>query len=166
MHPLTLYRKRLIPMESVLLKNDRIIFYDRHTLVTGWKTLKPKQTLASGYSCYLIDHGFKISRFYDHNGNFMYWYCDIIDTDFDEATNTYVFTDLLVDVELHPDGTTRILDLDELSEAISTGLIKTPFLTMALDRLHKLLQIIYNNEFEELAHPLLVQESIDRSTHI
>ncbi len=166
MLPLTLYRKRLIPMESVLLKNDRVIFYDHHTLITGWKTIRPKQTLASGYSCYLMDQGFKISRFYDHNGNFMHWYCDIIDTCFDEITNTYVFTDLLVDVELHPDGTTRILDLDELSEAVSSGLIDTHYLTLALDRLHNLLQIIYSSNFDELAKPLLIHESIDRNTHL
>lgn len=165
MLPLTLYRNRLIPMESVLLKHDRIIFYDHHTLITGWKTLKPKNTLASGYSCYLIDQGFKISRFYDHDGNFMHWYCDIIDTAYDKSTHTYVFTDLLVDVELHPDGTTRILDLDELSDAVSCGLINTNQLTMALSRLHNLLQIIYNDEFDDLVKPLLIYESIDRNTH-
>jgi len=166
MKPLTLYRNRLIPMESVLLKNDRIIFCDHHTLITGWRTLKPKNILASGYSCYLIDQGFKISRFYDHSGNFMHWYCDIIDSEYDSISNTYVFTDLLVDVELHPDGTTRILDLDELSEAVSSGLINTHHLTLALNRLHSLLQIIYANEFEDLVKPLLIHESIDRNTHV
>lgn len=163
MQQLTLYRNRIIPMESILLKNDRILYYDHKILITSWKTLKPKSRLASGYSCYLIDQGFKISKFYDHNGNFMHWYCDIIDTEYDKNTHTYVFTDLLVDVELHQDGTTRILDLDELSEAAANGLIDTKRLTLSLSRLHNLLQIIYNNEFDVLVKPLLVHESIDKN---
>lgn len=155
----TLYRKRLIPLESVLLKNDRILYLDSSTLITSWQTIRPKADLASGYSCYLMNQGFKISRFYNHRHEFMYWYCDIIDTDFDPLSNTYTFTDLLADVEVYQDGTFRILDLDELARAFSDGLITGSQLVLALNRLHSLLQIIYTKNFDQLTQLLLAAEA-------
>lgn len=73
----TLYRNRLIPLESILLTNDEILYHDDKKIITFWKTLHPKSDLAYGYSCYFLDRGFKISRFYSHSHDFMYWYCDI-----------------------------------------------------------------------------------------
>ena len=72
----TLYRNRLIPLESILLTNDEILYHDDKKIITFWKTLHPKSDLAYGYSCYFLDRGFKISRFYSHSHDFMYWYCD------------------------------------------------------------------------------------------
>ena len=60
----TLYRNRLIPLESILLTNDEILYHDDKKIITFWKTLHPKSDLAYGYSCYFLDRGFKISRFY------------------------------------------------------------------------------------------------------
>lgn len=157
-----LYRKRLIPMEVVPLINDRILYLDPQMIITAWNTLKPKHELAYGYSCYLPDQGFKISRFYNHKKEFMFWYCDIIDTARDELNDTYLFTDLLVDVEVYPDGSSRILDLDELSRAFQEGLLPKKQLLLALNRLHSLLQIIYKNDFERLSAPLLEWESRDK----
>ena len=62
----TLYRNRLIPLESILLTNDEILYHDDKKIITFWKTLHPKSDLAYGYSCYFLDRGFKISRFYSH----------------------------------------------------------------------------------------------------
>lgn len=160
--PLTLYRKRLIPNETVLLKNDRILFTNSNSLITGWTTLKPKPTLAFGYSLYLFNQGFKISRFYGPDNNFLFWYCDIIDTSYNKKTNSYVFTDLLADVVVETNGICRILDLDELSDAFSQRLLSEQQLTQSLKQLHNLLQIIYNGKFDELAQPLLDAEQKDR----
>ena len=44
----------------------------------------------------------------------LFWYCDIVDHTFDTATDTYIFTDLLVDVIVYPDGFVKVVDLDEL----------------------------------------------------
>lgn len=159
--PPVLCRKRLIPLESVLLKNDRILYRDSDMLITAWKTIRPKNDLASGYSCYMLKDGFKISRFYNHAGQFMFWYCDIIDTEYDAASDTYTFTDLLADVEVYPDRTYHILDLDELSLAFSTGLLTKERMILALNRLHSLLSAIYENRFDQLTQLLLEKEAED-----
>ena len=39
-----LYRKRLIPEECVLLKDDVILYMDDNVIVTKWVTLKPLGT--------------------------------------------------------------------------------------------------------------------------
>ena len=54
MNELTLYRKRIIPKECVLLKDDIILFRDENIIITKWNALKPKKNLHHGYSCYLI----------------------------------------------------------------------------------------------------------------
>lgn len=159
--PPMLCRKRLIPMESVLLKNDRILYHDSDRLITAWKTIRPKNDLASGYSCYMIKDGFKISRFYNHANKFMFWYCDIIDTEYDERADMYTFTDLLADVVVFPDNTYRVLDLDELSLAFSTGLLTKERMILALNRLHNLLSAIYGNRFDQLTQFLLEKEAED-----
>ena len=153
----TLYRNRLIPFESVLLSDDKILYQDDTKIITEWHTLHPKSDLAYGYSCYFLDRGFKISRFYSHNKDFMYWYCDIIETEYQKETNTYVFTDLLADVILKPDGSTRVVDLDELSEAFERGLLSSKRMSCALRQLDDLLQAIYRDRFEALTEPLMKQ---------
>ena len=108
-----LYRKRLIPDECVLLKDDVILYRDDQMIVTGWHTLKPRKDLHHGCSCYYLSEGFKISRFYREDDSMLFWYCDIVDHTFDMATDTYIFTDLLVDVIVYPDGFVKVVDLDE-----------------------------------------------------
>lgn len=146
----TLYRNRLIPRESIRLANDIILSCDTERIVTSWKALRPRPTLAYGYSLYLPVLGYKISRFYGHDHQFLYWYCDIIQSRYDAVSNAWYFTDLLVDVIIEPDGFVKILDLDELNVAYNKGLITLTQLQTAIDRLHALLQVIYNGEFEEL----------------
>lgn len=151
----TMYRNRLIPFESVALSDDDVLERGDSRLITAWKTLKPKPTLAYGYSCYYLDQGFKVSRFYGHEGQFLHWYCDIIETTYDPAGDTYIFTDLLVDVIVMPDGFVRVLDLDELGDALKQQLITPEQLKRALHQCSALLDIIYRGEFETLTAPFL-----------
>lgn len=78
MNELKLYRKRIIPEECILLEHDKILYQDAEVIVTKWNTIRPKKTLHHGYSCYFLERGFKVSKFYDHEGNLISWYCDII----------------------------------------------------------------------------------------
>ena len=142
-----LYRKRLIPDECVLLKDDVILYRDDQMIVTGWHTLKPRKDLHHGCSCYYLSEGFKISRFYREDDSMLFWYCDIVDHTFDTATDTYIFTDLLVDVIVYPDGFVKVVDLDELSQAFENGLIGREQLVCALRQLDGLLKKIYSGEF-------------------
>ena len=82
MNPPVLYRKRLIPSECILLKDDIIISCDENVILTKWNTLKPKKDLHHGYSCYLLKEGIKVSKFYREDNSLIYWYCDILDYQF------------------------------------------------------------------------------------
>ena len=149
-----LYRKRLIPEECVLLKDDRLLYRDEEIIVTAWNTLKPRKDLHHGLSCYYLQEGIKVSRFYDENGPLLYWDCDIVDYDHDAGTDTYIITDLLADVIIYPDGFVKVVDIDELATAKDAGLLTDAMLKQALLTLSRLLQIIYDGGFEKLQEPL------------
>ena len=73
----------------------------------------------------------------------MYWYCDIVDYDFQEDTNSLIVTDLLADVVVYPDGFTKVLDLDELALAAERQLCDSSKITgwMRLSRSLALMSI-------------------------
>lgn len=149
-----LYRKRLIPEECVLLKDDRLLYRGEDIIVTAWNTLKPRKDLHHGLSCYYLREGIKVSRFYNENGSLLYWYCDIVDYDHDDKTDTYIITDLLADVIIYPDGFVKVVDIDELATAKEAGLLTDAMLKQALLTLSRLLDIIYAGGFEKLQEPL------------
>lgn len=149
-----LYRKRLIPEECVLLKDDTVLYRDNQIIVTGWNSLKPRKDLHHGYSCYYLEEGFKLSRFCKEDGSMLYWYCDIVDYDYTADTDTYIVTDLLADVVIYPDGFVKVVDLDELVTAQESGLLNNDMLKKALLRLNHLLEIIYAGDFEKLQKPI------------
>ena len=161
METLKLYRKRIIPEECVFLKDDEVLYQDKEVIVTRWHTLHPKKTLHHGYSCYFTERGYKVSKFYDHAGNLISWYCDIVSHTYDPETNTYVFTDLLVDVVIYPDGFVRVLDLDEMADALRDGKMNQEELQQALRHLDKLLSVIYSNHFERLTQYIERYETED-----
>ena len=150
MSNLKLYRKRIIPDECILLEEDEILYHDPEVIITKWNTIRPKKTLHHGYSCYFIDRGYKVSKFYDHDNNLISWYCDIIDHTYDPSEKTYVFTDLLIDVIVYPNGFVRVVDLDELADAQRDGLISQAQMQLALRRCDKLLSLIYKGAFHKL----------------
>lgn len=150
MSEMKLYRKRIIPDECILLENDQILYHDSEVIITKWNTIRPKKTLHHGYSCYFLERGFKVSKFYDHEGRLISWYCDIISYTFDVAEHAYTFTDLLVDVIVYPDGFVRVVDLDELADAARDDLITPEQMQLALRRTDKLLSLIYKGAFEKL----------------
>lgn len=145
-----LYRKRIVPEECVLLKGDTILYRDLEIIVTKWNAIKPKKDLHHGFSCYFLKDGFKISKFYYEDGRLLYWYCDIISYTYDEETDTYVFTDLLADVIIYPDGRIRVVDLDELADALESGAITNAQAEDALRKLNKLLTLLYHDEFDSI----------------
>lgn len=145
-----LYRKRLIPDEYILLEKDQVLCRNEHYLVTKWDTIRPKKTLSHGFSVFLWEKGIKVSKFYDHDNQLICWYCDIITHEYDPETDTYVTIDLLADVLVYPDGTVKVVDLDELADALEQKLITQDMLLTALRQLNGLLQIIYSGRFPEL----------------
>ncbi len=149
-----LYRKRIIPEECVLLKDDRILYQDEELIVTGWHSLKPRKDLHHGYSCYFLKEGCKVSKFYREDNSLLYWYCDIVEHDYKPETNTYIFTDLLADVIIYPDGFVKVVDIDELVTALNEELISEDTLKKSLLSLSRLLDIIYSGRFDTLKEPI------------
>lgn len=148
--PLKLYRRRIIPSECILLKNDEILKQTTDLIITRWNTLKPKQLLHHGCSCYFLKQGFKVSKFYQADNTLLYWYCDIVDYSFQEADNTLIMTDLLADVIIYPNGTIQVVDLDELADALKKEFITQAQIIDSLHKLNQLLTLIYNNHFNQL----------------
>ena len=149
-----LYRKRIIPEECVLLKDDKILYQDEQIIVTGWHSLKPRKDLHHGYSRYFLKEGYKVSKFYRADNSLLYWYCDIVEYDYQSETNTYIVTDLLADVIIYPDGFVKVVDIDELVTALNQKLISEDTLKKSLLCLSNLLDIIYSGNFEKLQTPI------------
>ncbi len=145
-----LYRKRIIPDECILLKDDEILMWDDSVIVTRWKALKPKKDLHHGYSCYFLKEGYKISKFYRQDNTLIYYYCDIITHEYNASENKLIVTDLLADVIIYPDGFVKVVDLDEMVPALECGGISMNELKKALLSCNALLSLIYKGELAKL----------------
>ena len=145
----TIYRKRIIPDECVLLKDDIILSCNDNIIVTEWTALHPKKDLHHGKSVYLLDEGIKVSKFCYEDDSLLYWYCDIINYEYDKDNNILTVIDLLADVIIHPDGRLQVVDLDELVEALDNKAINLDILKSSLLKLDKLLKTIYSGEFDK-----------------
>ena len=145
-----LYRKRYMPDEIVYLKDDIILYQGENVMVTKWDVLHPKAKFSHGVSCYYMDKGWKISKFLNKNDELVYYYCDIIDTTYNQEENFYVFTDLLADVIIYEDGFVKVVDLGEIAEALDEGIITAREAKLALSRLDALLEVIYGGGLPEM----------------
>lgn len=150
MPPLQIYRKRLIPDECILLKNDIILEQNDEHIITKWNTINPKTTFSHGCSCYFLHDGIKVSKFLRSDGSLLYWYCDVVSYDYNQETGTLIVTDLLADVIVHPDGSVEVVDLDEVAEAFEKGLLTAAQMTACLRQLNQLLTYIYRDKFDRL----------------
>ena len=145
-----LYRKRYMPMEVIHLKVDIITYREENIMVTKWDVLHPKAKFNHGVSCYYMDKGWKISKFLNKNNELVYYYCDIIDTTYNEEENFYIFTDLLADVIIYENGFVKVVDLGEIAEALEEGIITAREAKLSLSRLDALLEVIYGGGLPEM----------------
>lgn len=145
-----IYRKRIIPSECLLLKDDIIIAQDEQTVITKWNTLNPKTTFSHGCSCFFLTEGIKLSKIYRSDNSLLHWYCDIVDYSFDPADSAMTYTDLLADVIVRPDGSVKVVDLDELAEAAEQELITKKQMISCLRSLDHLLSLVYRDKFDRL----------------
>lgn len=144
-----LYRKRMIPEEIIHLKDDIILHIDTNIIITKWDSLKPRKDFSNGISAYFLEEGFKISKIFDKHQKLVYWYCDIIEYEYKESEQVYIFTDLLADVVVYPDNSLRVLDLDEIGDALESRLITKEKASKALRLCNQLLEHIYSGEFKK-----------------
>lgn len=154
-----LYRKRLIPEQNIPLKDDTILFSSDEIIVTKWNTINPKTEFNHGTSCYFFNEGIKVSKFYRADNSLLYWYCDIVEYEYNESLNRLTVVDLLADVIIYPDKTVKVVDLDEMADALGQGLISSELLQLGLYRLNELLARIYNGTFADMQDILETHES-------
>ena len=140
-------RRRYIPSEVVDISGDELLFRSDSLIVTRWSAIKPRADIHGGISITFLDRGYKLGRFYDRDGRFLYWYCDIIEVEYEQASDTYTINDLLVDIKIFPDGKVILLDADELGQALEEGLIGREQTATALKVLDSLLKQIYGGNF-------------------
>ena len=145
-----LYRKRLIPTECIPLKDDVIVTQNDEVIVTTWKTINPKVEFSHGCSCYFLKEGIKVSKMYRMDGTLLHWYCDIVDFSYDDSDESLTVIDLLADVIISPEGRMKVVDLDELAEALEKNLITKEQMTTCLRSLNHLLTMIYRDKFDRL----------------
>lgn len=149
MKTLSLYRKRLIPDECILLKDDIILKADDDHILTRWNTLKPKKILHHGDSCYYLNKGVKVSRFYTEDNFLICWYCDIVAYEWKDEKAALLSTDLLLDVLVYPDGSYKLVDMDELAQAHARKLIPDELMHTSLLTANRLLNEIYDGQFHK-----------------
>lgn len=150
MEKIKLFRRRFLPDELIELKDDKILRFSDGILLTKWNTLKPRDDIASGISAYFLDAGIKISKIYNASRQLVHWYCDIIEPLIDEASQTYTFLDLLIDVIVYPDGSVHVVDLDEFADMLEQHVLDRALGVKALRRTNALLEKIYDGHFPEL----------------
>lgn len=154
MESFKLYRRRLIPEECILLKDDLVIKHTDDILITKWNTLNTKTAFTHGSSCYFLKYGYKISKFYHADHTLHYWYCDIIEHHYNQSDNTLIVTDLLADVIIYPDGKVEVIDLEELADALDNNYLTQEQLKKCLRQLSELLNYIYTDSFYQLTKEL------------
>lgn len=147
-----LFRRRFIPDENIELKDDMILALEPNLIITSWNVLKPRRDISRGVSAYFIDKGIKVSKVFDNAGQMVYWYCDIIETHYDEKENIYTFNDLLIDVIVYPNGQVEVLDMDEFADAMEQGILSVGTIAHAMRATDDLLHTIYAGEFEKYTH--------------
>lgn len=154
-----IYRIRYIPSETIDLSSDTLLYRDNKYLITKWYPIKPRDDILSGISCVFLEQGWKISAFFGQDNEIIYWYCDIVDVNFDQETDTYYLYDLLIDVKILPDGRIEIIDLDELATAFEENLITPRQLTMSLKQSHSLLELIYARDVPEYMREIIISHT-------
>ena len=148
-----LYRKRFIPAETKPLKDDKILYFDENLIITSWECFNPRPDFATGISAFYRKEGFKISKHFSMDGSFTRWYCDIISES--SNGNEITLSDLLIDVIIYPDGTVKVVDLDEAADAVEQGFMTKELLVQALRITNNLLNYIYQGKLEELTHCIM-----------
>ena len=148
-----LYRKRFIPNELISLHKDEIFYADENLILTRWDTLKPRADFSHGISGYFLKKNCKVTKVLNADNTLVYWYCDIMQmvegTRTHDGERTLIMEDLLIDVLVYPDGSVRVLDLDEAADAAEQGLITQEMLCRSMRAANRLLQDIYTGKFKE-----------------
>jgi uncharacterized protein len=88
---------------------------------------------------YFVRKGYTISKVFNRSGEFLYYYCDIMEMR-QTGRLRYVMVDLLLDMIIDSDGRYHLVDVDEFAAAIEKGQLKRRQQVHALRTLHKMIR--------------------------
>lgn len=142
-----IFRKRYEPEEIIELKDDEILHRDEEYILTKWDCLKPRADISHGISVYLLKENIKVSKVFRKDHSLVYWYCDIIRTEYEPENNSYIFIDLLIDILIREDRSIEVVDLDELGDLLREGRITIEETALSLNTTDKLLKMIKDGSF-------------------
>lgn len=120
-----LLKHKLVPPSSEDISGDEVLYFDLDFLVTRWKPAKSNMNIGAAVSLLCVKSGVQISKKYNREGKFVYYYCDMVKTHWDPETETFEVTDLIADLIVFPDSELRLIDLEEFQEAYQSKVIDT-----------------------------------------
>lgn len=89
---------------------------------------------------YFVKKGFTVSKVFRRSGEFLYYYCDVMEMR-QIGKLKYVMVDLLFDLIIYPNGRYHLIDVDEFADSIEKGLLKKRQLVYALRTLDRMIRM-------------------------
>lgn len=89
---------------------------------------------------YFVRKGFTISKVFGKSGEFLYYYCDVMQMR-QVGRLRYVMVDLLLDLIIYPDGNYHLIDIDEFADAVEKRKIKRKQEVYALRTLDTMIRL-------------------------
>jgi uncharacterized protein len=97
---------------------------------------------------------YAVTSIFNERDEVVRWYIDICNRHYLDMDGVLFYEDLYLDVDVAPDGSATLLDVDELDEALHAGLVSSLEYEIAWREAEKLMHAIENNMF-----PLLWQSA-------
>jgi uncharacterized protein len=150
--PRQVRKTKLHPQREVDLTGDTLLYQDQELQVTAWIAPEhhPNQ-VKYALTFTLFNQAIQIHSKHDAQGQRLYWYCDLLEVS--QVAETWLLTDLILDVVVYPDYSTRVLDLAEMGEALEENGITPLQAAQALKLAEKVLLWAENKSFP----PVLIQ---------
>ncbi|SFS86440.1 DUF402 domain-containing protein [Marininema halotolerans] len=115
----------------------------RHCFATQYANPDGKRIFLTWY---FVKKGYTISKVFLKSGEFLYYYCDVMEMR-QVGRLRYVMVDLLLDLIVYPDGRYHLIDVDEFSHAIEKGQLKKRQQVHTLQTLDKMIRMQTNRTF-------------------
>jgi uncharacterized protein len=103
---------------------------------------------------YFVRKGYTISKVFTRTGEFLYYYCDVMEMR-QTGRLRYVMIDLLFDLLIYPDGRYHLIDVDEFADSVEKNQLKRKQQIYALRTLDQMTRL----QAEEKLLPAFIQEA-------
>lgn len=94
---------------------------------------------------YFVRKGYTISKVFGRSGEFLYYYCDVMQMH-QVGRLRYVMVDLLLDLIIDPDDHYHLIDVDEFADSIERGQLKRKQQVYALRTLDQMIRLHKNHK--------------------